>query len=217
MKFLFFDIECACCYKNGCGVICEFGYVLTDDRLNVIDRDTLLVAPEAKFHPYVIKNLLAFTKKQYNSAPNFEERYEQIRALLVDKDTVVIGHTTSTDANYLNFATKRYKLPFINFDFFDIKKIHKYQTNAKDYVSLEKMIIDLNLEFDGRLHKSEDDAYLTMLAFKELCKMAQTDAKLFLLRYAQFKERTRNGKIKEAKLPPIESNQDKKRQATGGV
>ncbi|MDE6201836.1 MAG: hypothetical protein K2M47_08210 [Clostridiales bacterium] len=210
MKFLFFDIECACCYKHGHGVVCEFGYVLTDDELNIIDRATLLVAPEAKFHPYVIKKLLAFTKKEYNAAPNFKERYDQIRALLVDKDTVVIGHTTGTDANYLNYAAKRYNLPFINFEYFDVKKIHKYQTNAKDYVSLENMLIELNLEFDGRLHKSEDDAYLTMLVFKELCKMAKTDAKLFLFKHAQFKEKTLNGKIKEITLPHVEDAQQKK-------
>lgn len=210
MKFLFFDIECACCYKKGRGVICEFGYVLTDDQFNIIDRDTLLVAPETEFHTYVIKNLLAFTKQEYNAAPNFKERYDKIRSLLVDKSTVVIGHTTGTDANYLNFATKRYELPYINFEYYDIKKIHKYQTNIKEYASLENMIKEFDLEFDGHLHKSEDDAYVTMLAFKELCKIAKTDAKLFLLQYAQFKERTFNGKIKEAKLPSVEVAQSKK-------
>ncbi|MDE5562422.1 MAG: hypothetical protein K2J01_02610 [Clostridiales bacterium] len=215
MKFLFFDIECADCYKKGRGVICEFGYVLTDDRLNVTGRDTLLVAPEVKFNPYVIKNLLAFTEKKYNTAPTFRERHDEIRALLADKDTVVIGHTTSTDAGYLNYATKRYKLPPIDFEFFDIKKIHKHQTNAKEFASLENMLKEFNLDFDGRLHKSEDDAYLTMLAFKALCQMAHIDAKLFLLKYAQFKEKTRNGKVKEVKLPSEEGNQNKKRRATG--
>ena len=210
MKFLFFDTECACCYKHGNGVICEFGYILTDEKFNILEKEALLVAPEAQFQWYVIKNLLAFKKEEYEASPNFKEQYEKIKSLLTDADTTVIGHTTDIDAHYLNFAAKRYGVPFINFEFYDVKKIHMHKRKIKRGISVENILKDLNLEFDGHLHRSDDDAYATLLAFKELCNIAQLDGPSLISEYAEFKGRTKDGNIKKAKMPPIVFTEEEK-------
>ena len=53
---LFFDLECANCY-NHVAKICEFGYVLTDDKLNIIAKENLIVNPMSPFNTYGFKTL----------------------------------------------------------------------------------------------------------------------------------------------------------------
>ena len=49
MKYVFFDIECACVYKC-VAKICAFGYVVTDENYNVLAKEDILVNPKGKFH-----------------------------------------------------------------------------------------------------------------------------------------------------------------------
>ena len=44
MRYLFFDIEC-CNGRN----ICEFGYVITDDKFNILEKKDFTINPENKF------------------------------------------------------------------------------------------------------------------------------------------------------------------------
>lgn len=46
MRYLFFDIECA----DGNRAICEYGYVLTDEKFNVIRKINILMDPECPFN-----------------------------------------------------------------------------------------------------------------------------------------------------------------------
>ena len=47
MKYVFFDIECACVYKNT-AKICAFGYVLTDENFQVLAQEDILINPKGK-------------------------------------------------------------------------------------------------------------------------------------------------------------------------
>ena len=49
MKYVFFDIECACVYKS-VAKICAFGYVVTDGEFCVLEREDILIDPKGKFH-----------------------------------------------------------------------------------------------------------------------------------------------------------------------
>ena len=49
MQYLFFDIECANC-DGGNGKICSFGYVLTDENFNEIEKEDIIIDPKAPFH-----------------------------------------------------------------------------------------------------------------------------------------------------------------------
>lgn len=44
MRYLSFDIEC-CDGQH----ICEFGYVLIDEKFNILERDCITINPEYKF------------------------------------------------------------------------------------------------------------------------------------------------------------------------
>ena len=39
MKYVFFDIECACVYKN-VAKICVFGYCVADEQFNILEKQT---------------------------------------------------------------------------------------------------------------------------------------------------------------------------------
>ena len=49
MKYLFFDIECAGVFKN-VAKICAFGYCLTDEKFNILEKEDILINPQGGFH-----------------------------------------------------------------------------------------------------------------------------------------------------------------------
>ena len=49
MKYVFFDIECACVYKN-VAKICVFGYCVADEQFNILEKQDILINPNGKFH-----------------------------------------------------------------------------------------------------------------------------------------------------------------------
>ena len=74
MNFLFFDIECANCF-GGVGKIFSFGYVLTDEHFNILERDDILMNPDVtRWDWYVIKNMVAYDRSispRSRNSPNF--------------------------------------------------------------------------------------------------------------------------------------------------
>lgn len=59
MDYLFFDIEC-CDGRN----ICEFGYVVADENLKPINKDIILINPDARFNLGVEQGAQAFLSVQ---------------------------------------------------------------------------------------------------------------------------------------------------------
>ena len=51
-QFVFFDCECANTFE-GVGKICSLGYVITDDDLNVIESEDVVINPECDFDWYL--------------------------------------------------------------------------------------------------------------------------------------------------------------------
>ena len=94
MNYVFFDIECANCFQ-GRGKICSFGYVITDEFFNVLEKKDIVMNPHAKFHLFGHRNhpgiVLAYDEKIFKSSPSFPKYYEEIRSLLQDKNNLVFG------------------------------------------------------------------------------------------------------------------------------
>ena len=91
MKYLFFDVECSNCF-GGIAKICEFGYVLTDEKFNVLKKDAIPMSPgirksENRFDLAIYKRdptfQWAFEKDFYFECPEFPEFYELLKKLFV--------------------------------------------------------------------------------------------------------------------------------------
>lgn len=168
MRYLFFDIEC-CDGQH----ICEFGYVITDEKFNVIEKNDLVINPEKPFNlagPRMEARVkLFYSEEEYRSGLTFLQYYKKIKQLIETKNQIVVGHSLLNDAGFLRKACERYKLEPINFDFYDSQKIYAEYFKSKSEVSLENAIITFNVEQKGHLHKSDDDAETTMLFVKKMC------------------------------------------------
>lgn len=170
MKYLFFDIECA----NGHD-ICSFGYVLTDEALNVESKGDLLINPQCAFRLGRYKGApeikLAYTEKEFRRSPTFAGRYDEIAALLTAPDVVILGHSVDSDIKFLETACKRYNKPQFAIDAYDTQKIYAALGEDHQCRGLDKIVAELGISTDGLAeHKSCDDAEMTMLVAKELCK-----------------------------------------------
>ncbi len=177
MKYVFFDIECACVFKN-VAKMCAFGYVVADERFQVIEREDILINPKGKFHLTDRKGgqglVLPYEYEDFKKYPTFPAVYPKIKALLEEKDVYVIGHATRNDVNYLNLETKRYKLPSFKFSYYDTQFFYMNCENSfsRQY-GLQAMAEELGVQFTP--HRAVDDAYATMRVCEALCKRENVD------------------------------------------
>lgn len=169
MRYLFFDIEC-CNGRN----ICEFGYVITDDKFNILEKKDITINPENKFNltgrPDGRDLYLYYPESTYYKSYKFPHFYEKIKGLLEYPDQLIVGHAISNDAGFLRIACRRYKLDPINFKFADSQRMFSEFTNIRKSISLETAGESLNIEKPQYLHKSDDDSELTMNLVKGMCE-----------------------------------------------
>lgn len=171
-KYLVFDLEYAASRK-GTYRICEFGYVLTDDKFEILKQGNFIIDPyinRSDWDWYAVKKILTRKVKDYEKEPRFIDYYDDIKELFDGVD-YVLGHSLDGDAKALNDECERYELASIDFTFYDIKMFYKEYINTKRDVSVSEMLQKLGLEGDSRTHDAEADAYNTML---ELKKMLET-------------------------------------------
>ena len=169
MRYLFFDIECC----NGRD-ICEFGYVITDDKFNILEKKDITINPENKFNltgrPDGRDLYLYYSEATYYRSNKFSYFYNDIKKLIEYPDQLVVGHAISNDAVFLRIACRRYKLDPINFRFADSQRMFSEFSNIRKSISLENAGESLRVDKPNYLHKSDDDSELTMNLVKEMCK-----------------------------------------------
>lgn len=168
MNYCFFDIECANCY-GGKGKICSFGYVLTDEHLNVIEKKDIIINPRSSFN--LGPDLkLAYTKSEFRQAAPFPDYYDEIGALLEYPEYIVLGYSIENDCNFLRADCQRYSLPCFDFPFYDVQCMIMQMFELSNMPSLSKALEFFGMHEDQEIHKSDDDAYMTMLAMKGACE-----------------------------------------------
>jgi len=169
MKYLFIDFEFSNS-NNHEPKICEFGYVLVDSNLEIIEEDDILINPgkggafqTGVGFPY------AHPMKDYYKAPLYPMRYDFIKNLLLERDTVIIGFSIDSDIDSIKVQNKRYNLPDYHIKGYDIQRyLDEYKKEARK-VSLEKKFNEMAYEEDLmgiRAHNPEDDAYMTFKIFQ---------------------------------------------------
>lgn len=199
MDYLFFDIEAS----EGKS-ICSFGYVLTDEEFNIKEKNDILINPQSVFCTSARgkrkKNekekgiKLAYSENTFLSSPIFPKVYERIKNLIERENTLIIGFAHTNDVRYLYTACLRYSLPYFNYRFFDIQDVFRVERNEKNQISLEKIINDAGLDISSyTLHKSVDDAEISMLAAKNLCKNHECKFSDIIQKYVLFSGEVRDG------------------------
>ena len=178
MRYLFFDIECANCF-NGQGKICSFGFVITDTQFNILEQKDILINPRTKFHLQNRKHdkegiELSYPQQMFLSSPDFNYYYPTIRKLLTEPDQIVFGHSVINDIRFILSDCNRYHKDNFDYNAYDsqilYKLLHKEQTEA----ALSKLCEAYHVEVTD-LHRSDYDAYLTMMVVKGLCDEYKTD------------------------------------------
>ncbi len=170
MKYVFFDIECACVYKN-VAKICVFGYCVADEQFHILEKEDILINPNGKFHLTDHGGdgiVLPYDYEDFKKYPDFKKFYARIKDLLEGEDKLVFGHAAVNDVKYLNLETKRYKLPSFSFRFADTQVLYMAMTETFDrQMGLERLT--QIFEIDYTPHCAADDAYATMRVAQEMC------------------------------------------------
>lgn len=172
MKYLFFDIECSVVSKNA-AKICAFGYCLTDEKFNILEKEDILINPQGGFHLTDRKGtqglVLPYKYDEFKGYPTFCEKKEKIYALLQDSDTLVFGHATMNDVKYLNLESKRFNLPSFEFSFADTQFLYMNRIGEfSRQFGLGAIAQELGVEFVA--HRAVDDAFATMKIAEALCR-----------------------------------------------
>lgn len=168
MKYLVFDLEC-CDGKH----ICEFGYVLFDEKFHLLARDCITIDPEMPFQLGSRDGddeiALAFPEVIYYSSPTFAQVYAQIKEIIETPDCRIIGFSFANDTSFLARAYARYGLEPIRFSYLDFQKMYRAYAQMKNYPSVERIVEELAIE-DITLHKSDDDSNAVMRALEKICE-----------------------------------------------
>lgn len=171
---VFFDLECANC-SGGTAKICEFGYVITDDQLNIIKEDNLLINPRAPFNIYGFEKAglkLSYTPAEYKKNPPLSERYEFIKELLTDENNRVFGYSTEYDAEYLRTDFNRSGLKQINFKFIDVMKLYRDYLGRKEKLSLDAVYAECENAEELVHHEAENDSLMTVECMRHFLKVS---------------------------------------------
>lgn len=190
MKYLFFDIECSNCF-NGVGKMCEFGYVLTDEKFNVIRKDDIPMSPGKgdgnRFHLKGRKHEkdleLAYDYDFYYSCPEFPAFYSRIKNLMEESYTICFAYSMDNDIPHLYHSCTRYKLPPLNYNCYDVQKLVAAYLEKKGQMSLHNACLEIvgpHSTIKLQEHLSRDDAEMERMIFEAICILTKTDSEALL-------------------------------------
>ena len=210
MKYLFFDIECANCYQN-CAKIFSLGYVVTDENFNILhDKEDVLINPRDRFDWYVAKKMMAYPREIFKDMPPFPDFYDRFRDMFEDEDTMVIGYAVTNDVHFLHDDCKRYGLTPYTYKFYDVQQLYARQPVNNTAKNLEDSLLSwCNIEPEN-LHRSDEDAYNTMLIMKAIAEYHGTNIPGLMEMFPDCGGSTENGVIDYAWKKP-EGEKKKKR------
>ncbi len=198
MNYIFFDIECANCFQ-GRGKICSFGYVITDEFFNVLEKEDIVINPRAKFHLVGRGNhpgiVLAYDEKTFKSAPSFPSFYAKIRSLLEDPNNLAFGFSVMSDASYIKSECQRYNKDIFDYEFIDVQRIYSDIHGLTDTPSLIKCANHYGVAETQDVHKSDDDSLFTMQVMKGMCEEAHMSATELIEKYENCKCWCKDGEL----------------------
>ncbi|MDR0696341.1 MAG: 3'-5' exonuclease [Christensenellaceae bacterium] len=174
MNILSFDIE-SCNGDNSNASMCSFGYCLSDENFNILKQEDILINPFPKgfnLGQYgkepAIK--LAYPESVFRSSPKFPDVYNKILALF-NSNVLVIGFAIENDIRFLNNACDVYNLPRIEFNYIDMQLLIKIYKKTRSDISLITAINEYSSEPTVQLHRSDEDARMTLILARNYCQL----------------------------------------------
>lgn len=215
MKHLFFDIECANC-DEGRGKICSFGYVLCDSDLKILEKEDIIINPDAPFHLTGRRDkrdiVLSYPEERFLSAPKFPSFQEKIFALLSDKDTLVWGYAVINDVNFLLSECERYRLKMPDISYYDVQLLYADFLSVKNVMSLERAVNEVGVEV-GEEHNSMEDAENTMKVARGVCEKLGLKLHTVLTLSPRVKGEVKGGaRVQMSEFPKKKVFEEKKRE-----
>ena len=214
MKYLFFDIECANCYQN-CAKIFSLGYVVTDENFNILHpMEDVLINPRDRFDWYGAKKMMAYPREIFKDMPPVPDFYERFREMFEDEDTMVVGYAVTNDVHFLHDDCRRYGLAPFTYKFYDVQQLYARQPVNNTAKNLEDSLLSwCNIE-PQNLHRSDEDAYHTMLIMKAIAAYHGTDLPGLMEMFPDCGGSTKDGVIDYAwKKPEGEAKKKKRRRS----
>lgn len=170
MKYLFFDIETITAESINPRIV-SFGYVLTDEQFNEIDKGDIFINPLEETQT---TNYWKWKQDVTKDKEGFKASYHKIKSLLEDKCTVIVGHGTNFDVQYLADECDRFHFEPIDFDYLDTKIIADILLDSNVPKNLKGLHEHLcPAKNDYQWHRSLDDAYMTKDVFVALLAIAK--------------------------------------------
>ena len=168
MKILFFDME----FANGKipGSVYSLGYVQTNHKFKLTEPQTdLLMNPDCEWNAYVRSHILAYPMSTVKSAALFPTYYKRLKKLLCRAD-LVVGFAVKNDTVALRRACERYGLKPLEFQCLDMERLCKKLGDYPEAHGLSGYVrAYCGMEPENQ-HRSDGDAYATMLLLKAICE-----------------------------------------------
>jgi DNA polymerase III epsilon subunit-like protein len=169
MKIVFFDME----FANGKipGSVYSIGYVQTDHRFKLTEPQTdLLMNPDCEWNAYVRTHILAYPMRVVKEAALFPVYYKRLKRLLCKAD-LVVGFAVKNDTVALRRACERYGLKPLEFDCLDMERVCKTYQDHPDAHGLSGYVRAYCGEEPKNQHRSDGDAYATMMLLRAICEL----------------------------------------------
>ena len=175
MKILFFDME----FANGKipGSVYSFGYVRTDRKFRLTEPQTdLLINPDCEWNDYVRRNILAYQMSTVKQASLFPAHYKRMKKLLCKSD-LVVGFAVKNDTTALRKACERYGLKPLSFRCLDLERVCRSLRDYPQAHGLDGYVRAYTGIDPANRHRSDGDAYATMLLLKGICEKHGVDVR----------------------------------------
>lgn len=175
MKILFFDME----FANGKipGSVYSFGYVRTDRNFRLTDPQTdLLINPDCEWNDYVRRNILAYPMSAVKQASLFPAYYKRLKKLLCKSD-LVVGFAVKNDTTALRKACERYGLKPLSFRCLDLERVCRSLRDYPQAHGLDGYVRAYTGIDPANRHRSDGDAYATMMLLRAICEKHGVDAR----------------------------------------
>ena len=168
MKIVFFDME----FANGKipGSVYSIGYVQTDHKFKLTEPQTdLLMNPDCEWNAYVRSHILAYPMRIVKEAALFPVYYKRLKRLLCRAD-LVVGFAVKNDTVALRRACERYGLKPLDFECLDMERVCKFYKDHPEAHGLSGYVRAYCGEEPKNQHRSDGDAYATMMLLRAVCE-----------------------------------------------